>query len=176
MDHPRRAGHIERRTVAEGSDLLQRDRAKAAVHDREEEKTQERYRPCLSSDLILGTHLATRQCGIELMDAHRGRALMPQPLGKPDVVGVRVSEYERAHVGERSPHRRQLARQVVPISADPGVDDRYLAGFLEQIRVDQAGPDTVDTRRELHFLRAFVVAAAFDARARFGSAVAATVS
>ena len=81
-----------------------------------------------------------------------------------------MGEHDRPYVSERVPHGRKLVRQIVPVAGHPGVDDRDLAAFLEQVRVDEAAADAMYAGGDPH--RRLGAAAG----RRFGSAVAATVS
>src|SRR5205814_5262228 len=106
-------------------------------------------------------------------------------LGEADVIDVRVRQEERAHIRQRTAHRLELARQILPVARRARVDDRDLATLLEEVRVHQTHTDAMDPRRDPQRARV-LFAAAFAAlartgrfaevRARFGSAVAATVS
>jgi hypothetical protein len=67
------------------------------------------------------------------------------------VVGVPVGEDQRLDVGGRAAHRGRLPVDVFVEAGHPGVDDRYLAGLLDEVCVDHAvAADPVDARRDLH--------------------------
>src|SRR6266568_3661691 len=163
VDHARRAGHIKSRAVPKRSYLGDRRRTKHPLRKREADETQRRETDP-EHFLVLRLGFAACHLRIELVHAHRDPSLAPQALSETDVIDVGVGENEGANVGHRSAHGGKLRREIVPVAGRAGVDDRDLTAFLEEVRVDEAGSDPVDPRRDLQ--RAF----------RFGSAVAATAS
>src|SRR5690242_6321812 len=62
-----------------------------------------------------------------------------------------VGEDQRPEVGGCAAHRGQFAGDVLVEAGHPGVDDRHLAGLLDEVRVDHAVvADPVDSWRNLH--------------------------
>jgi hypothetical protein len=62
-----------------------------------------------------------------------------------------MGKEQGADVGDRPPHRSQLSGNVSVVAGHAGVDDRHLAGVLEQVGVDDAlVTDAVDPWRNLH--------------------------
>jgi hypothetical protein len=85
------------------------------------------------------------------MDRHRDLLLAAEALGEADVVAVPVGQDQGADVGDRPAHRSQLPRDVPVVAGHAGVDDRHLAGLLEQVGVDDAAvTNAVDALRDLH--------------------------
>jgi hypothetical protein len=84
------------------------------------------------------------------VDLRRDPAVRPEPLGEADVIGVAVGQDERADVVERPAHGGQLLRQIGPVAGHPGVDDRDLAGLLDEIGIDVAVADAMERRGNLH--------------------------
>jgi hypothetical protein len=85
------------------------------------------------------------------MDRHGDLLFAAEPLREADVVGMPVGEDQGPDVGDRSAHRGQLPRDVPVVAGQTGVDDRHLAGILEQVGVDHAlVADPVNPWRDLH--------------------------
>src|SRR5438309_11787323 len=175
VDHAGRAGDVEGRAVAERGDLRDRGRSQHAVAERESYEAEQRTDPDARPRLVLRLLLAARHPGVELVDADPTSALTADTLGEPDVIGVGVRQYDRSHVGQRAPHRRKLAGQIVPVRGSAAVDDRDLAAFFEKIGIDEAIADAMDAGRELHW-RAAGRRVVFVSALRLGSAAAAIAS
>ena len=99
------------------------------------------------------------------MDADRDAVLRADALGEADVVGVPVREDQGADILDAAPHGRQLAEQVTVVAGHASVDDRDLAGLLDQVAVDVVVAKAMQGRRESHgpllgCVAAVVVAAA----------------
>src|SRR2546426_4274169 len=162
VNHARRAGYVECRPIAEGGDLEDRRRPEHPFRERETDKAEGR-KPDAEHLLVLRFRLAASDLGIELVHSYGYALFAAQALCETDMVDVSVREHERSNVGEGAVHRGELVRQIVPVTGRAGIDDRDLPAFLDQVRVDKAGTDAMDSRGDPH-------------RLRFGSAVAATVS
>ena len=64
--------------------------------------------------------------------------LLAEALREADMVDVAVREQQRPDVGHGSSHRLQLAKQLLPMAAQAGIDHRDRASVLDEIAVDQA--------------------------------------
>ncbi len=111
-------------------------------------------------------HLATGERRVQLVDADRDAVLRADAFGEADVVRVPVREDQGADVLDRAPHGRQLAEQVTVVAGHAGVDDRDLAGLLDQVAVDVVVAKAVQGRRESHELLLICVVAVVSAAAR----------
>ena len=94
--------------------------------------------------------LAAGKGGVELVDGHRQVPLRPGALGEADVVGVAVGQHDRPDVVEAPAHRGQLREQLRPVARHPRVDDRDGPGFLEEVGVDQAAAEPMESRGDPH--------------------------
>ncbi len=85
------------------------------------------------------------------VDQHGPPAFAPRQLREADVIGVAVGEDDCPDVLEAAAHRRELGREQPPQAGGAGVDDRDLAGVLDQVGIDDAvRTHAVDPRRDLH--------------------------
>src|SRR2546430_13082539 len=163
VDHARRPRHVKSRAVAERGDLGDRCRPKHPLREREGDET-ERRETDPEHLLVLRLGFAPRHLRIDLVHAHGNPSLAAGALRETDVIDMGMRQHERANVGHRSAHRGGLSPQIGPAAGRAGVDDRDLATLLEEVRVDEAGAEPGDPRRDLQ------------CTFRFGSAVAATAS
>ena len=92
------------------------------------------------------------ECELELVDVNPvdNPVNAANPLGKTDVVDVRVGQRNGAHVREGAAHRGELLLQLSPVAGSARVDDRDLAALLDQIRIDDASADAMDALGDLH--------------------------
>jgi hypothetical protein len=103
------------------------------VGQSESDEAEKRPDPDPGPRLVLRFLLAARDLGVHFVDADRDAALAADALGESDVIDVRVREHDRAHVGERPTHRRELAGKIFPVRRCAAVDDRYFATLLEEV-------------------------------------------
>ena len=76
--------------------------------------------------------------GIRRADEDRHTVLVAEPLREADMVHVAVRQQQRPDIHGGSSHRLELAKQVLPMAAQAGIDDRDRASVLDEIAVDQA--------------------------------------
>ena len=95
-------------------------------------------------------YLASRQRGIELVNAHRDAVFVTDALGKADVVGVPVRQDKGPNVLDRAAHGRQLTHEVAVIGWHPGVDDGDLARLLDEVAPDSFVSQAVQGRGDTH--------------------------
>jgi len=150
-DDARTAGHVERCAIAVGGDLGQAHDPEPAVRDREPEEAQQRRELGRAEALGRIRHLAACQGSVALVDPDRNGPLASKAFGEADVVAVAVGQHQGSDVGDRPAHRRQLGREIRVVAGNAGVDDRDLAGILDEVAVDDAvDTDSMDRRCDLH--------------------------
>jgi hypothetical protein len=121
------------------------------MHEREPQEPEEGPELNRAVALRRVRHLAAGQGGVGFVDRHRDPPFAAQPLREADVVGVPVGEDQCPDVGGRAAHHGQLPGDVGVEAGHPGVDDRYLAGLLDEVCVDHAVvANPVDAWRNLH--------------------------
>jgi len=76
--------------------------------------------------------------GIGRPDEDWHTVLLAEPLREAEMVHVAVRQQQRPDIHGGSSHRLELAKQVFPMAAQPGIDDRDRASVLDEIAVDQA--------------------------------------
>jgi hypothetical protein len=101
---------------------------------------------------------APRLCRIGCPDVDRHTVLLAEPLREADMVDVAVREQQRPDIDRGSSHRLQLAKQILPMATQAGIDDRDRARVLDEIAVDQArGAHSMKRGSQLHLVPSVVL-------------------
>ena len=106
--------------------------------ERVNEELDHRHRPLRIPDGGGLGHFTACLGGIGRGDKDRHTVLLAESLSEANVVDVSVRKQQRPDVGQGSSHGLQLAKQVFPMAAQTGIDDRDRASVLNDIAIDQA--------------------------------------
>jgi len=87
------------------------------------------------------------------VDVHGHAELGAHRLREPDMVGVPVREDQRLDVAERAPEQREAAVELRAVRRRARVDDRDAPAVLDEVPVDEIGPEADDALGDRHRLR-----------------------
>lgn len=77
-------------------------------------------------------------------------SVRPRPFCESGVVAVRVRQQHGFQVVERAAEGADRPRERLPIAGRSRIDERELAGVLDQIEVDDALREPMDAVGDLH--------------------------
>ena len=131
------ARHVERRRPVDRCDLLDRRAPHTTVGESVNQEPGHRREAHRISGGGRRRYLAACLGGIGRTDEDRYAELLAEALREADMVDVAVREQQRPDIGHGS-SIASSSRQLPPMAAQAGIDQRDRASVLDEIAVDQA--------------------------------------
>ena len=152
VHHARPPRHVDRVPVAERGDLVDRhDLQPFAAHQPEQGAVRLESEEVLAeARFVLGGRAGSGRLGVGPVDPDGGLGLRPRPFREARVVAVRVGQQDGIQIGQRPAERTDGLFERLPVARRTRVDQREFGAVLDEVEVDDALRQPVDSVRDLH--------------------------